>query len=81
MGCSVHVLAEANRGSGLRFGYSGFVCVPQHEGTASACMQRFRHACAGFESADAAFAAGMDEGRAILERWFAAPSATWDTLT
>lgn len=69
--CSVHVLAEVSPGIALRYGYSGFVCAHRDGDTFFVRMQRFHHIRPDFKSAEAAIAAGMCQGRAIAEQWFA----------
>lgn len=71
-GCSIQVLAVLGRGSGFRYAYTGFICAPRDGAMSYPQMQRLHRVSADLDSADAAIAAGMREGRAIAERCFPA---------
>ncbi|MBB0022601.1 hypothetical protein DEE38_00040 [Ralstonia pickettii] len=71
-GCSIQVLAVLGRGSGFRYAYTGFICAPRDGAMSYPQMQRLHRVSADLDSADAAIAAGMREGRVIAERWFPA---------
>lgn len=62
------------RGSGFRYAYTytGFICAPWDDAMSYPQMQRLHRVSADVDSAVAAIAAGMRDGRAIAERCFPA---------
>jgi len=70
-GCAIHVLVVPGRKRHLSYSYSGFVCTGATDAMTYPRLERFHNTSADFDSADAAIAAGIGNGKAIAARLLA----------
>ncbi len=70
-GCAIHVLVVPGSRGRLGYSYTGFVCTRENEAMIYPSLERFHNASAEFDSADAAVAAAVGQGKAIAARLLA----------
>lgn len=70
-GCAIHVLIVPGRKRYLSYSYTGFVCTRETGAMTYPRLERFHNTSADFDSADAAVAAGIGNGKAIAARLLA----------
>jgi hypothetical protein len=67
-GCAIHVLVVPGSRGRLGYSYTGFVCARENEAMIYPRLERFHNASAEFDSAEAAVAAAVGQGKAIAAR-------------